>query len=142
MIKSYRSSHRMCSIKKVFLKFLKSPESLFKLIFRPQVCNFIKKKTLLAQAFSCAFCEIFKNTFFTEHLRTTAAKAKNVSYMMGLVSRIFIIKITKNMSKNTTFCSKMQMSENIYFIFSKKASSTGPATPRGIGGPLSPHFFA
>ena len=29
--------------------------------------NFIKKETL-AQVFSCEFCEIFKNTFFTEHL--------------------------------------------------------------------------
>ena len=25
-----------------------------------------------AQVFSCQFCEIFKNTFFTEHLRATA----------------------------------------------------------------------
>ena len=32
--------------------------------------NFIKKKTL-AQVFSCEFCEISKNTFFTEHLWTT-----------------------------------------------------------------------
>ena len=31
-------------------------------------CNFIKKETL-AQMFSCEFCEISKNTFFTEHLR-------------------------------------------------------------------------
>ena len=30
--------------------------------------NFIKKETL-AQVFSCEFCEISKNTFFTEHLR-------------------------------------------------------------------------
>ena len=29
--------------------------------------NFNKKETL-AQVFSCAFCEISKNTFFTEHL--------------------------------------------------------------------------
>ena len=33
--------------------------------------NFIKKETL-AQVFSCEFCEISKNTFFTEHLWTTA----------------------------------------------------------------------
>ena len=33
---------------------------------------FIKKETL-AQVFSCEFCKIFKNTFFTEHLRTTAS---------------------------------------------------------------------
>ena len=32
-----------------------------------QACNFIKKETL-AQVLSCEFCEIFKNTFFTEHL--------------------------------------------------------------------------
>ena len=38
----------------------------------PQACNFIKKETL-AQVFSCEFCEIFKNTIFTEHLRTTAS---------------------------------------------------------------------
>ena len=36
-----------------------------------QACNFIKKETL-AQVFSCEFCEISKNNFFTEHLRTTA----------------------------------------------------------------------
>ena len=35
-------------------------------------CNFIKKETL-TQVFSCEFCKIFKNTFFTERLRTTAS---------------------------------------------------------------------
>ena len=35
-------------------------------------CNFIKKQTL-SQVFSCIFCEISKNTFFTEHLQTTAS---------------------------------------------------------------------
>ena len=30
-------------------------------------CNFIKKETL-TQRFSCKFCKIFKNTFFTEPL--------------------------------------------------------------------------
>ena len=35
-------------------------------------CNFIKKETL-ALVFSCEFCEISKNSFFTEHLRTTAS---------------------------------------------------------------------
>ena len=38
------------------------PESLL----QAKACNFIKKETL-AQVFSCKFCEIFKNTFFTEH---------------------------------------------------------------------------
>ena len=34
--------------------------------------NFIKSETL-SQVFSRAFCEIFKVTFFTEHLRATAS---------------------------------------------------------------------
>ena len=37
-----------------------------------QACNFIKQEAL-AQVLSCEFCEISKNTFFTEHLWTTAS---------------------------------------------------------------------
>ena len=38
----------------------------------PEACNFIKKETQ-AQMFSIEFCEIFKNTLFTEHIRTTTS---------------------------------------------------------------------
>ena len=34
--------------------------------FRPAT---LLKKEILAQVFPCEFCEISKNTFFTEHLR-------------------------------------------------------------------------
>ena len=37
------------------------------LLEQPQACNFIEKETLV-QVFSYEFCEISKNTFFTEHL--------------------------------------------------------------------------
>ena len=37
----------------------------------PEACNLIKKDTL-AQVFYCEFGEMSKNTFFTEHLWTTA----------------------------------------------------------------------
>ena len=40
----------------------------------PKACNFIKKDTL-AQVFSCDFFEISENTFFTEHIWTTASGA-------------------------------------------------------------------
>ena len=33
------------------------------------------KKETLAQVFSCVFCEISKNIFFTEQIRTTASEA-------------------------------------------------------------------
>ena len=39
----------------------------------PKACNFIKKETL-AQEFSREFCEILKNTFFTERFWTTASE--------------------------------------------------------------------
>ena len=38
--------------------------------------SFIKKETL-ANVFSCEFCEISKNTFFTEQLRATASVWSN-----------------------------------------------------------------
>ena len=38
------------------------------LLIKLQACNFIERETL-AQVFCCEFCEIFKNTFLTEHLR-------------------------------------------------------------------------
>ena len=45
------------------------PEYLF-LGFRP--ATFFKEETL-AQVFPCEFCQISKNTFFTEHLWATAS---------------------------------------------------------------------
>ena len=48
------------------------PDSLFQWSCRFEACNFIQKE-ILAQVFSCEFCHIFKNTFFTENLRTTAS---------------------------------------------------------------------
>ena len=41
-------------------------------LFFNKVATFSKKETL-AQVLSCKFCEIFKNTFFIEHFRTTAS---------------------------------------------------------------------
>ena len=46
------------------------PESLF--YYRPQTCNVIKKETL-TQVFSCEFCKISKNSFFTELFWVTAS---------------------------------------------------------------------
>ena len=72
-----RSSHRRCSLKKgglgIFAKFTGKHlcQSLFLIKLQVEACNFIKKEAL-AQVFFCEFCEISKNTFFTEHLRETA----------------------------------------------------------------------
>ena len=50
------------SLKKLNLKKLNTHENTC-----VRVCNFIKKEAL-AQVFSCECCEVFKNTFFIEHL--------------------------------------------------------------------------
>ena len=66
-----RSSHQRCSLRKDvlrnFAKF-KDKHLCLSLFFNS---NFIKKESL-AQIFFCEFCEISKNTFFTEHLWATA----------------------------------------------------------------------
>ena len=59
---------RGCSVKKVFLEILQnSQESTCARVpffdkIAGQACNFIKKE-ILAQVFSCEFCEISKKTF-------------------------------------------------------------------------------
>ena len=47
-------------------------ESLFNKAVDLQICNFIKKR-FQQKVFSCDYWEIFKNTYFEEHLRTAAS---------------------------------------------------------------------
>ena len=65
-----RSSHQRCSVRKSVLRNSTKGKHLCQSLLQA-ARNFIKNETL-AQVFSCEFCEISKNTFFTEHLLTTA----------------------------------------------------------------------
>ena len=57
----------------------KTPLFLIKLqAFQSKAC----KKETLAQVFHSEFCEISKNTFFTEHLWATASECMNVLLMV------------------------------------------------------------
>ena len=71
-ISKVRSSHRKCSVKKVFLKGFTNLTGKHQENTRPQECNFIKKENP-TQAFSLEIWEILKNIFFKEHLRATAS---------------------------------------------------------------------
>ena len=68
--KEHRSSHRKCSVKKnVLRKFAKfTGKHLSQSLFFNKVTGLRP-----AQVFPCEFCEFSKNTFFTEHLQTTAS---------------------------------------------------------------------
>ena len=89
----YRSSHQMCYLEKGVLKNLAKftentcARASFLIKLQARVSFLIKLRvlrpaTLLKKrlwpvwhrCFSCEFCEIFKNTFFIEHLRKTASK--------------------------------------------------------------------
>ena len=63
-----KGSHQRSSLEIVVLKNL----AKFTGKQKASAFNFIKIETL-AQIFSCEFCEIFKNIFFTENLRVTAS---------------------------------------------------------------------
>ena len=52
----------------------------FLIKLKAKTSNFIKKETL-AQVFSCEICEIFKNTFLTEHLWLTASGFNNLFFL-------------------------------------------------------------
>ena len=68
IVTSSRSSHQRCSIKESVLKIF----TKFTGKHLCQACNFIKKE-ILAQVFSCEFCEIFKSIFFYRtHLVTVS----------------------------------------------------------------------
>ena len=64
------------------------------------VCNLIVKDTL-ALLFSCEFCEISKNTFFTEHLWTSASISESIKVFLCL-------SIYFKLSKLITFNSSLE----------------------------------
>ena len=63
----------------------------------PEACNFIKKETL-AQMFSCEFCQISKNTFFTDLLWATASILREGRRLKQIEISI-ISKLTKKILK-------------------------------------------
>ena len=67
------------------------PESLF---FFKKVAGLrasLIKREALTQVFSCEFCKIFKNTFFTEHLWATASDISTLAYQKQLLHTLFYL---------------------------------------------------
>ena len=74
----------------LFTKVQKQPPEVFcrkRCSWKFRKIDFITKQPLV-KAFSCEFCEIFKNTFFTEHLLETA-------FVKLFQHRCFPVNITK-----------------------------------------------
>ena len=60
-----------------------------RLKFIKKACKFIKKESL-AQVFFCEFCKIPKNTFFTEHLWTTALRPRESLCKSSIIQGIWL----------------------------------------------------
>ena len=73
------------SVRKNFAKFTGKQQKNC----RPKACNFIKKETL-TQVVSYGFCKVFKNTIFTDQLRTTATISAFVTSQFNYVSVIWM----------------------------------------------------
>ena len=103
----FRSSHRRCSIRKGvpgnFAKFTGKhvPGHVSRVFFwRMKPATLLKKETL-AQVFSCEFCKISKNTFFTKHLWANASDyLKNKQKLSGSEAELFA-----RCTLPVTFCS-------------------------------------
>ena len=58
------------------------PEVFYKKTVNKDIAKFTGKhlcqNETVVQVFSCEFCDIFKNTFFIEHLRTTASEKRRI----------------------------------------------------------------
>ena len=92
-------------LKKLFLKISQNSQEntcarvSFLINCKSEACNFIRKETL-ALMFSGEFCEIFKNTYFEEHLQTTASTPK--WYMRALLK--FYKVHGKNLNRTRNWC--------------------------------------
>ena len=76
-----------------------------------EACNFIKKETA-TQVFSCEFCEIFKNTFFTEEAVVRKCSVKKV-----------FLKISQNSQENTGAGVSISIKLQAVCNFNKKGGS-------------------
>ena len=86
----FRSSHGRCFIKKPIFKdfaiFTRKHLCWSLFLIKQQGFRSAKKKQTPAQVFSCDYCNIFKNTFFEEHLLTCVSV-----YWNDLLKYIWIV---------------------------------------------------
>ena len=49
-----------------------------------------RKGQYTAHVFSCEFCEIFKNTFFAEHVRATVSEYSRIEFRVNIAQLILL----------------------------------------------------
>ena len=88
-------------------------------------CNFIKKETL-AQVFSCEFCEISKNTFFTDTSGRLILKTLLKFTGKHLCNSLFFNNFIKKETPTLVFFSKFyKIFKNSFFTEHLRTSAYG-----------------
>ena len=80
-----RSQRKCCPLRNIFREMVRPLLQKIKNVKLPEensAENLLKET--LAQVFSREFCEIFKNTFFTEHLRTTVSVPQGFIHLVSM----------------------------------------------------------
>ena len=98
-------------VRKVFLKIsqISQENTCVGVFFSKVECKFIKKRD--SQETFCEICEIFKNAYFEEHLRTTASKLLfREKIKRGLL--VLQIRSTKTEAAVLSCSVKMLLSKN------------------------------
>ena len=99
--------------KNVFLKSSQNSQEntcarvCFLIKLQASACNFIKKETP-PQVFSCEFCEVFRNIFFTEHLRRLLSEYLRRDYSLIGHSPNFKSSIFSQTKKKETKIQKIK----------------------------------
>ena len=93
------SSHQRC--------FIKKPAVLF--------------KKRLAQIFSCKFCDYFKSTFFTKHLRATSSLKTRSRYITGDNSKYPISRFNVAFYFLACWPQKLFVFSSTFYVFVKTA---------------------
>ena len=89
---------------KVFLEILQNwqenicARNYFLIKFYALACNSIKKE-IPVQVFSCEFCEISNNIFFTEHLQATASQLVFLKHFYLLIFNLLHSRIVLTLAK-------------------------------------------
>ena len=112
-----RSSHKRRSVRKGVLRnFAKFTKFTFLVKLQDEACNFIKRR-LWHRCFSCEFCGIFKNTFFTEHLmnRRVLREIFALGRFYGLVCKMKFLSFRFSWY-NTIFSTNKNLGDLIIFI--------------------------
>ena len=98
------------------------------------------KKEAMVQVFSCEFCESFKNTFLTEHLRVVAS----ASLSSETANKNLIIAPLKLQEKNLRtktifFCENRKRLLAVNYFHKKLQGLNAPATQKQVKKIFSKH---